>query len=156
MGSTQSTWGQPHRIVKKTKTKNFESMKYNKALTSSRRKQRKAHFSAPSGERRRLMSAGLSKELREKHKVRSVPVRKDDEVKIVRGTYKDREGKVIASYRRKWVIHDKVTREKANGQPVPVGIHPSNVVITKLKIDADRQNLLERKAAGAAQKGKAQ
>jgi len=30
------------------------------------------------------------------------------------------------------------------------------VVITKLKIDADRQNLLERKAAGAAQKGKAQ
>merc|ERR1712000_683041 len=105
--------GQPRRIVKKKKTKNFESMKYNKAVTSSRRKQRKAHFSAPSGERRRLMSAGLSKELREKHKVRSVPVRKDDEVKIVRGTYKDREGKVIASYRRKWVIHvDKVTREK--------------------------------------------
>lgn len=47
------------------------------------------------------------------------------------------------------MIHvDKVTREKANGTTVHVGIHPSNVVITKLKLDKDRRALLERKAAG--------
>lgn len=40
------------------------------ALHSSRRKSRKAHFSAPSSVRRTIMSAPLSKELREKHNVR--------------------------------------------------------------------------------------
>ena len=49
--------------------------------TSSRRKSRKAHFSAPSHERRKLMSAPLSKELKSKYNVRSLPVRKDDEVR---------------------------------------------------------------------------
>lgn len=39
------------------------------ALHSSRRKSRKAHFSAPSSVRRTIMSAPLSKELREKHNV---------------------------------------------------------------------------------------
>jgi large subunit ribosomal protein L26e len=81
------------------------------------------------------MSAGLSKELRKKHGVRSVPVRKDDEVRVVRGTFKDVEGKVISVYRRKYIIHiEKVTREKANGQTIQVGIHPSKVVITKIKM----------------------
>ena len=59
----------------------------------------------------------LSKELRSKHKVRSMPVRKGDEVRIVRGTFANREGKIKASYRKKWVIHiEKITREKANGE----------------------------------------
>lgn len=31
------------------------------------------------------------------------------------------------------------------GATVPIGIHPSKVVVTKLKIDKDRKNLLERK-----------
>jgi len=38
---------------------------------------------------------------------------------------------------------------------VNVGIHPSKVIITKLKIDKDRRALLERKRGGkAAEKGK--
>ena len=37
-----------------------------------------------------------------------------------------------------------------------IGIHPSNCVITNLKLDKDRKNLLERKAAGVATKGKIQ
>lgn len=48
--------------------------------------------------------------------VRSVPIRKDDEVQVVRGTFKKREGKVVQVYRRKWVIHiERITREKVNG-----------------------------------------
>ncbi|KAI3768142.1 hypothetical protein L2E82_18576 [Cichorium intybus] len=126
-------------------------MKYNPRVTSSRRKCRKAHFSAPSSVRRVLMSAPLSAELRAKHNVRSVPVRKDDEVQVVRGTYKGREGKVVQVYRRKWVIHvERITREKVNGQTVNVGINPSKVVVTKLKLDKDRKSLLERKAKGKA------
>ena len=77
---------------------------------------------------------------------RSIPVRKDDEVRIVRGKYKGREGKVTQVYRKKWVIHiDRVQRDKSNGSSVPIGVHPSNVVITTLKLDKDRRAILERK-----------
>jgi len=101
------------------------------------------------------MSAPLSKELREKYNVRSMPVRKDDEVTIVRGTNKDKEGKVISVYRLKYVIHiERVTREKTSGQSVPLGIHPSNVVITKLKLDKDRESILERIKVGRELKSK--
>ena len=48
--------------------------------------------------------------------VNAVPIRKDDEVQVVRGTFKGREGKVVQVYRRKWVIHiERITREKVNG-----------------------------------------
>ncbi|XP_058072019.1 large ribosomal subunit protein uL24z-like [Magnolia sinica] len=131
-------------------------MKYNPRVSSSRRKCRKAHFTAPSSMRRVLMSAPLSSDLQNKYTVRSVPVRKDDEVQVVRGTYKGREGKVVQVYRRKWVIHvERITREKVNGSTVNVGIHPSKVIIAKLKLDKDRKALLDRKAKGrAAEKAK--
>lgn len=65
---------------------------------------------------------------------------------ITRGSLKGREGKVISVYRLKYVIHiERVTREKVNGQSVPVGICPSKVIVTKLKIDKDREAILERK-----------
>ena len=103
------------------------------------------------------MSAPLSTELRAKYSVRSVPIRKDDEVQIVRGTYKNREGKVTQVYRRKWVIHiERITRERVNGATVNVGIDPSKVVITKLKIDKNRKELLDRKKGANAEKGKAE
>ncbi|XP_068637346.1 large ribosomal subunit protein uL24y-like [Aristolochia californica] len=131
-------------------------MKKNPRVTSSRRKCRKAHFTAPSSVRRILMSAPLSADLRNKYNVRSMPVRKDDEVQVVRGTFKGREGKVVQVYRKRWVIHvERITREKVNGSTVNVGVHPSNVIITKLKLDKDRKALIERKAKGrASDKGK--
>lgn len=46
-------------------------MKFNANKTASRRKERKAHFAAPSSERRIRMSAPLSKELRLQHSVSS-------------------------------------------------------------------------------------
>merc|ERR1711977_527172 len=123
--------------------------KVDHGLASSRRKSRKAHFSAGSTQRRTIMSAPLSKELREKYNVRSIPIRKDDEVTIVRGSNKGREGKVTAVYRLKYVIHiERVTRDKASGQSVPLGIHPSNVVINKLKLDKDREDILARSKVG--------
>lgn len=45
-------------------------VKLNPNVASSRRKSRKAHFGAHSEARRVLMSAGLSKDLFEKHNVR--------------------------------------------------------------------------------------
>merc|ERR1711988_315489 len=121
-------------------------MKFSSSVSSSRRKSRKAHFTAPSSVRRVIMSAALSSELRTKYHVRSMPVRKDDEVSVKRGTYKGREGKVIQCYRKKWVLHvERITREKASGATVQVGIHPSKCEITKLKLDKDRKAILDRK-----------
>ena len=75
------------------------------------------------------MSAPLSKELRQKYSVRSMPVRKDDEVIVTRGPFKSAQaGKVTSCYRKKWVLHiERIQREKVNGAAVNVGIHPSKV-----------------------------
>merc|ERR1712196_759866 len=121
-------------------------MKYSANVSSSRRKSRKAHFTAPSSVRRKIMSAHLNKDLSSKYHVKSMPIRKDDEVIVVRGSHRGREGKVIQVSRKKYVIHiERVTREKSNGSTVNVGIHPSNVTITKLKLDKDRRAILDRK-----------
>ncbi|KAK9331639.1 60S ribosomal protein [Lipomyces starkeyi] len=126
-------------------------MKISKDVSSSRSKSRKAHFAAPSSVKRVIMSAPLSKELREKYKVRSVPIRKDDEISVVRGSYKGKEGKVTQVYRLKYVIQvEKLTKDKVDGSSVPVSVHPSKVVITKLKLDKDREDLLTRKAVKSA------
>ena len=67
----------------------------------------------------------------------------------MRGSNKGREGKVTSVYRLKWCVHiERVTREKSNGQSIPLPIHPSKVTITKLKLDKDREKILERMAKG--------
>ncbi len=54
-----------------------------------------------------------------------MPIRKDDEVTIVRGSMKNREGKVTQVYRRRYVIQVAgLVKDKANGAcrcrcPVP-------------------------------------
>merc|ERR1712137_396219 len=127
-------------------------MKFNKLVSSSRRKQHKRYHNAPSHIRRKLMSSALSKELRQKHGVRSLPVRKDDEVQVVRGHHKGNHiGKVVEVYRKKYVLHiDRIQKEKANGAQVYVGIHPSNVVIMKLKLDNSRRRMLDHRARSKA------
>lgn len=87
--------------------------------------------------------------------IRALPLRKGDEVKIMRGSAssKGREGKVTAVYRKKFIVHvERVTRQKDNGQPAPIPIQTSNVIITKLSADKecqnDRKNTIARKAAG--------
>ncbi|XP_008591262.1 PREDICTED: 60S ribosomal protein L26-like 1 isoform X2 [Galeopterus variegatus] len=137
----------PH-VLRRYAPPQTATMKFNPFVTSDRSKNRKRHFNAPSHVRRKIMSSPLSKELRQKYNVRSMPIRKDDEVQVVRGHYKGQQiGKVVQVYRKKYVIYiERVQREKANGTTVHVGIHPSKVVITRLKLDKDRKKILERKA----------
>merc|ERR1712217_503266 len=128
-------------------------MKLNKNVSSSAKKQRKRHFLAPSHIRRKLMTSPLSKDLRTKYGVRSIPIRKDDEVQVVRGHYKGQQGgKVVQCYRKKFCVYiERIQREKANGASVYVGIHPSKVCIVKLKMDKDRKKIVDRRAKGRAE-----
>lgn len=78
--------------------------------------------------------------------MRSLPLRKDDEVKVVRGEFKGQEGKIVQVYRKKYVVHvERCTRDKANGQTIHKGIDASNCVITKIKMDKSRKAILDRK-----------
>lgn len=130
-------------------------MKTHTTVSASRRKSRMAHFSAPSHLRYKLLSANLSRELRQKHGVKSMPIRRDDEVTVVRGSSKDAKGKVSQVYRKKWSLYiEKLTKNRTNGATIRIPINPSNVVITKLKLTPDRQTLLDRKAAGRGDKNK--
>lgn len=115
-------------------------------VSTSRNKARKAYFNAPSNIRRKLLSAPLSKELREQYGIKALPIRKDDVITVVRGSKKGQEGKVSANYRLKFGIQvEKLTKEKANGNTIPLNIHPSKVVISKLHLDKDRKALIQRK-----------
>jgi len=111
------------------------------------RKQRKRLYQAPLHERYRRFSSPLSPELKTSHETRSVPVRRGDTVRIMRGDSKGVEGKVIRVDRKNYRIFiEGVTREKVDGTTIPAPIHPSKVMITRLNLDDKwRKATLEKK-----------
>ncbi len=116
------------------------------------RKQRKALYEAPLHKRQKLVSAHLSKELREKFKKRSLLVRKGDEVKVLRGEFKGRTGKVVEVDLKKLKVYvDGITRKKSTGEEVKVPLHPSNLMIINADMsDKKRVKIVERVAKGEA------
>merc|ERR1711944_114746 len=96
------------------------------------------------------MTSPLSKDLRQKYGVKNMPIRKDDEVQVIRGHFKGQQvGKVVQCYRKKFAVYiERIQREKANGASVYVGLHPSKICIVKLKMDKDRKKILDRRAKG--------
>ena len=100
------------------------------------RKQRKYVYNAPLHMKQKLMGAHLSPELRKKHGTRSAPLRKGDTVKILRGKFKARTGKVdrIDLKKTKAYIHG-IDVQKKDGSKSPYPIHPSNLMITALELD---------------------
>jgi len=78
----------------------------------------------------------LSKEMKEKYHRRSVRVRVGDTVKIVRGEFKNIEGKVTKVLQSEGQLTvEGVTREKQKGGNAPVAIYASNVIITAMNLD---------------------
>merc|ERR1712113_26653 len=110
-----------------------KKMKYNPAITSSRRKNRKAYFEANMGKRRKIMLASLYHYLKKIYSVNSVSVCNDDEIRIVRGMFRGYEGKVTGVYRNKWfLLIECAIKKKSNAQNAKLGINASNCIITKL------------------------
>ena len=82
------------------------------------------------------MHAPLSKELREELKKRNAQVRKGDTVKVLRGDNAGTEGEVEEVNFKKCTIKvHGVSNFRADGTEVPRPIHPSNVIIIKLKLE---------------------
>lgn len=112
-------------------------------------KQRKMLFKAPLHIRQKHMSAHLSPELRNSKGVKSLPVRKGDTVQIARGDNVGFEGKINRVDLKKYRIYiEGLTREKVDGTNIFISVHPSKVVIKKLKLDDKwRKAIIERKKA---------
>ncbi|MGC9058868.1 MAG: 50S ribosomal protein L24 [Candidatus Aenigmatarchaeota archaeon] len=110
------------------------------------RKQRKFLREAPLHIRRKIISAHLSKELREKYKRRSLPPRKGDEVKIMRGEFKGTIGKIVRIDTKNYKVYiDTAKKKRTVGTEYLVPISPSNLMIIKLNLDDKyRMKILER------------
>ena len=110
------------------------------------RKQRKNLYNAPKHKRNRSMAVHLAEDLLLEYKIRSIPVRKGDTVKIMRGALKGHVDKVAKVNLKKCMVTiENATIAKADGTQLPKWIHPSNLLITKLDLsDPWRKEKLEK------------
>lgn len=100
------------------------------------RKQRKYLAKAPIHIRKKLVSANLSKELRKKHNKRNIPIRKGDKVKITRGKFKGKTGKVARVYLKNTkVTIEGIQAKKQDGSKVNIKLQPSNLQIIELNLE---------------------
>jgi len=109
--------------------------------------QRRVLGEAHLSQRRNMLAAHLSRELRKQYKRRSMSLRKGDEVKIIRGEHFGESGEIVGVDLKKRVIFvGGVKLKRTVGTEKQVPIEPSNVVITSLKLDDHaRQSILLRK-----------
>ncbi|HVP82179.1 MAG TPA: 50S ribosomal protein L24 [Nitrososphaeraceae archaeon] len=88
----------------------------------------------------------LSDNLRKEYNKRNARVIKGDTVKVLRGEYKNVEGKVEkVKTGRSTLFIEGIQREASKGGKVKVQIHSSNVMITSLNLhDKNRSNVVRK------------
>lgn len=121
------------------------------------RKQRKLLHNAPAHLRHKLMAAPLSPQLTASKSVKTLPVRKGDTVRIMRGDHKGFEGKISRVDLKNYRIYlEGLTREKVDGTTIFLPVHPSKVMIKNLNLsDKWRKAIVERKESLAKEVAKA-
>ena len=88
------------------------------------RKQRKYVANAPNHIKRKMLAATLDKPLRTKLSRRSIELRKNDEVKVMRGKYAKKTGKVLTiDMHNSRIQIDGITITKKDGEKVSVWFH---------------------------------
>ena len=99
------------------------------------KKQRKYLANAPLHTKRKIMSVNLAKSLRKEAGKRSLPVRKGDKVKVMRGKFKGKEAKVEKVLRKDYkLLLEGLFNEKKDGSKVALPINYSNVQIIELEM----------------------
>ena len=103
------------------------------------RKQRKYRHNAPLHVRGHFLHVHLSPELRTKHSTRAIRVRVGDEVKVLRGQFAGKTGKVEridVTYTRVFVAGVENTKRDGGKKSYPM--QPSKLMLTKLAEDKRR------------------
>lgn len=104
------------------------------------RKQRLYNYNAPLHVKSKMICSHLSKDLQKKYKTRSLRVIKDDVVKIMRGDFKNKQGKVIRVDTKKMVVFVEVAkRKRMDGSEVFVPLNASNLQIIELNLNNPRR-----------------
>lgn len=113
------------------------------------RKQRKYRYQAPLHIKQKFMHVHLSPELRKKYAFRQIQLKTGDKVKVLRGDFKKREGKVETIHlKREQVFIIGLERIKKDGTKLLVAFHPSNLMILELNLDdKKRKQKLESKTS---------
>ena len=123
--------------------------RFSKTWKSSKKpgKQRKYRYNAPLHIKNKFLSVHLSKELREKHKKRNITIRKGDTVKILRGQFKGKSGKIDrVNLKTTKVYIQGIESAKKDGTKTFYPFNPSNLMIIELNLnDKRRVKSLERK-----------
>jgi len=117
--------------------------KYSSSWIKSKqtRKQRKYRRNAPLHIKQKFVSSHLSKDLRKKYNKRSMTLRKGDNVKVARGQFKNKSGKVDEVSLKKTSIYiSGIEIVKRDGTKARYPIHPSNVIITEINMDDKMRN----------------
>lgn len=100
------------------------------------RTQRKRLHEATIDRRHRLLGAHIDPRLAEKSKLRlprAIPVRQGDVVRIMRGSFRGKEGKIVSvDSMRGMAVIEGITIEKTDEKRVPRPIHASNLMIVKM------------------------
>ena len=123
-----------------------------KPSSKSPRKQRRRVQNAAMHERKNMLKCRLDEFLQEEYGLRSLVVKKGDLVRIMRGQFRDTEGKVTeVSYKKGVVYLDNATITKADGKESSVPIHPSNLLLVKLELNDERKTLIEKKVMTIAE-----
>lgn len=101
--------------------------------SSKARKQRKFLHEAPLHLRRKMLASHLSKELKQKYKKRSIPIRIGDDVEVMRGEFKGKKGKISKLNIKKYKVYiEGLVKKKVEGTERMAAMHPSNLRITNL------------------------
>lgn len=112
----------------------------------SRRKMRKAHYTADTNQIRMFMSSRLSKDLSSTYGFKTFPVHTGDVVTVTTGKFKNVEGKILSVSRKtRKVTIEGCTNAKASGGSIHYPIDASNLIIKSLSLDASRSKALENK-----------
>lgn len=117
--------------------------KFSKHWKSSKRpgKQRKYLANAPLHIRKKFLSVNLSKELRKTYKRRNISLKKGDVIKIMRGKFKGKQGKIKeVKLKTSKVIVEGIQVKKQDGSKADIRLQPSNLQIIELNIE-DKKRL---------------
>ena len=105
------------------------------------RKQRKYVANAPLHIKMKLAGVNLSKELRKKYQKRSVHLRKKDTVKIMRGKFKGKKGKVMKVILKTQKVEvEGIQIKKQDGSKVNIKLRTSNLQIIELNVEDKKRN----------------
>ena len=110
------------------------------------RKQRKYLVNSPLHIRKNYLKINLSKDLRKNNGKRNITVVKGDTVKVLRGKFKGKKGKVLkVDYSDCRLTMENVQIKKQDGSKTDVKLRPSNLQIVELNTKDSKRKISQKK-----------